>query len=231
MKKTALVLFISILLCANAYADSITLKSGRKIEGKIVERSAEWVKVDTNGVKLTYFLDEVNDINGERISVTIKEVAPAPTVKTVQTELTGQLPPQPGPVVVSTAQASSQDLPQVNMGLALAFFALFLVFGYIYPALCLQFIAAKTDKHPVWLAWVPVGNLFLMCKIAGINYLWLLPLLLLFVPYAGVAANLIVGGFIWFKIAQARRKPGWIGILGVVPILGLVIFAYLAFSE
>ncbi len=233
MKKIFIILAVFLLVCFNAYADSITLKSGRKIEGQIIEKSDEWVKVDTNGVKLTYFLDEVDNINGEKISITVKKTAAPAVARQPQAEqaLKPQLTLQPGAPVASGIEAKKSNLPQINTGLALAFLSLLLVFGYIYPSLCLQFIAVKTNHHPVWLAWVPVGNLFLMCKIAKINYLWLLLLLLVFIPTLGLLVNLALGGFLWFKIAQARNKSGWLGILAVVPIVGLAVFAYLAFSE
>lgn len=231
MKRILTVLFLSLLLCASAYADTITLKSGKKVDGKIVEKSADWVKVDSDGVKLTYFLDEVGDINGEKIVSAAKEVV-GPQQQVVKPEpQKPQVPFQAEIITQEKTAVGKLELPQIDTSLALTFLALLLVFGYIYPSLCLQFIAAKTNHRPVWLAWVPVGNLFLMCRVARISYLWLLMLFLTFIPILGLVVNFVLGGYIWFKIAQARNKPGWVGALAVVPIAGLAIFAYLAFSE
>ena len=47
-----------------ALADSVTLRSGRKIEGKIIERTPEYIKIDFYGTTLTYYNDEIKDITG-----------------------------------------------------------------------------------------------------------------------------------------------------------------------
>ncbi|MDD5512779.1 MAG: DUF5684 domain-containing protein, partial [Candidatus Omnitrophica bacterium] len=102
---------------------------------------------------------------------------------------------------------------------------------YVYSSLCLYFIARKTGNEPAWLAWVPIGNLFLMCKIAGQSYWLLLIFLASFLPIIGGLVNLGLFGFFWFKIAEARGKPGWMGILCVLPLVNLVMMGVIAFSE
>lgn len=48
------------------------LKSGQQIEGKIIERTDKYVKIDFNGAPLTYFFDEISEINGEKaVSLTV----------------------------------------------------------------------------------------------------------------------------------------------------------------
>jgi len=45
------------------FASEIVLKSGQKIEGKILEQTDKYVKIDTGvGVPITYYMDEVNSI-------------------------------------------------------------------------------------------------------------------------------------------------------------------------
>lgn len=46
------------------FAEDIILKSGKTIEGKIIEKTDEYVKVDFNGVPLTYFFDDIESIKG-----------------------------------------------------------------------------------------------------------------------------------------------------------------------
>ena len=49
-----------IILSTISFAETIKLKSGKVIEGKIIERTADSIKVDTGaGVNLTYFLDDL----------------------------------------------------------------------------------------------------------------------------------------------------------------------------
>ena len=106
---------------------------------------------------------------------------------------------------------------------------------YIYSAICLQIIAKKTGQHPAWMAWIPVANLFLMCKIGKLDYKWLLLLLVSFVPligtFFGPICVLFWTAFAWYKIAIARGKEGWIGAITIIPVIGLFTMGYLAFSR
>ncbi|MBM3243661.1 MAG: hypothetical protein FJZ12_02335 [Candidatus Omnitrophica bacterium] len=54
------IMFFAALTCA--FADTVTLKSGQKVEGKIVEKTDKYLKIDFEGVLLTYFQDEVLSI-------------------------------------------------------------------------------------------------------------------------------------------------------------------------
>lgn len=118
-------------------------------------------------------------------------------------------------------------------GMILFVIILSLIF-YVYSAICLYFIAKKTATEPAWLAWIPVANLFLMCKIANVSYLWLLGMLGLFIPFVNILANIYLMGlfvYVWYKIAIVRNKPGWVGVLTIIPIANLVVMGYLAFSD
>ena len=54
-----------------AFAETIILKSGKTIEGKIIEKTGEYIKIDFYGVALTYWFDEIESIDG------VKPVSPA----------------------------------------------------------------------------------------------------------------------------------------------------------
>jgi hypothetical protein len=95
---------------------------------------------------------------------------------------------------------------------------------YIWMALTLYVIANKTDTHNSWLAWIPIANFYLMCKIAGMSGWWAI---LFFIPLV----NLILGVIVWVRIAQIRNQPSWMGILMIIPIVNLIIMGILAFSE
>lgn len=103
-------------------------------------------------------------------------------------------------------------------------FWLIWVLTYVYMALTLQFIATKTGTPDAWMAWVPILNVFLMCKIAGKPGWWVV---LFFIPFV----NLVMTVLVWMGIAEARHKPAWLGVLMLVPIANIVIPAHLAFSE
>jgi len=95
---------------------------------------------------------------------------------------------------------------------------------YFWFALCLYIIASKTGTPNGWLAWIPIVNLYLMCKIAGRSGWWTL---LFFITLV----NLIIGIIVWVGIAEARNKPGWLGILMIIPVINLIVPGILAFSE
>lgn len=56
-------LMIFLLLGANlGFAETVILKSGRKIEAKIIEKTEEYVKLDYYGVPLTYYNEEIESV-------------------------------------------------------------------------------------------------------------------------------------------------------------------------
>jgi uncharacterized membrane protein len=106
----------------------------------------------------------------------------------------------------------------------LAAYWVFWLILYVYLAICLMVIANKTNTPNSWLAWIPVANIYLMCKVAGKPGWWVI---LFFIPFV----NIVIGIIVWMKIAEARKKPGWVGILMIIPFVNLIIPGYLAFSD
>jgi hypothetical protein len=105
------------------------------------------------------------------------------------------------------------------------FFAfIFWVAVYVWLALCLYVIAKKTNTPNEWLAWIPIANIYLMCKIAGKPGWWTV---LFFIPIV----NIVFAVIVWWGIAEARQKPGWLGLLMLVPIANLIIPGILAFAD
>lgn len=256
MMKRAIVLVVAVILlsAANVFADTIILKSGEQLEAVILERTGDAIEVDVDGIQSTYPLDEVDSINGEEPVVFSPQLAPdisievaPPAEPAAVEELAVVVPeeaqapqpqPQPQPAAETaaiTVQPQPQPLkkaivPAVSIGVALAILVL-IVALYIYSSLCLYFIAKKTNNSFAWLAWIPIANVFLMCKIASLSYWWVLILLFSWLRYVGAFVSVGFFGFLWYRIALARNKPGWVGILAVVPVLNLFIYGYLAFSD
>jgi hypothetical protein len=85
-------------------------------------------------------------------------------------------------------------------------------------------IANKTNTENSWLAWIPIANLYLICKIAGKPGWWVI---LFLIPLV----NIVISIIIWMKIAEMRGKPSWLGILWIIPPIGLIVVGYLAFSD
>ncbi|MCK4882867.1 MAG: hypothetical protein KAS92_07570 [Candidatus Omnitrophica bacterium] len=59
MKKIFLVAVFIILFSTAARADMLLLKSGKKVDGTIVEETDEYYKIDADGMVLTYYEDEI----------------------------------------------------------------------------------------------------------------------------------------------------------------------------
>ncbi|MCD4782606.1 MAG: DUF5684 domain-containing protein [Candidatus Eremiobacteraeota bacterium] len=95
---------------------------------------------------------------------------------------------------------------------------------YAYFAYTLMVIAQKTETENAWYAWIPILNIILMVNIAGKPMWWVI---LFFLPIANIVAAIII----WMDIAVARNKPNWVGVLIIVPFVGILIPAYLAFAD
>ena len=95
---------------------------------------------------------------------------------------------------------------------------------YIWIALCVQMIAKKTDTPNEWLAWIPIANLYLLCKIAGRSGWWTIGF---FVPLLNVILIILW----WWTVAEKRNKPGWLGMLMFIPVVNIIVISFLALSK
>lgn len=96
---------------------------------------------------------------------------------------------------------------------------------YAFFAFCLFRIAQRsglTDK--AWWGWVPILQVLLMLKIAGVAWWWIF---LFLIPLV----NIVIGIIVWIKIAEKLGKPKWLGVLMLIPGLDLFILGYLAFAK
>ena len=55
---------VFVLLMGTLHAETILLTSGKTLEGKVIETTEEYIKVDFYGVELTYELKDVETIDG-----------------------------------------------------------------------------------------------------------------------------------------------------------------------
>ncbi len=96
---------------------------------------------------------------------------------------------------------------------------------YLYFSWCTVLLAKKTgETERAWWGWIPVIQVFLLLRVAGLSGWWILAL---FIP----VVNLVVGIWVWIRVAIRRSKPAWTGLLMVVPVLNLFFIGYLAFSD
>jgi len=102
---------------------------------------------------------------------------------------------------------------------------------YVYFALALMAIAKKTDTPNTWLAWIPIANVYLMTQIAGLPEWYTLGILLGLIPFVGSIAVAVLFVYFFWKIAEAIGKPGWWGILTIIPIVNLIIVGIMAWGK
>jgi len=95
---------------------------------------------------------------------------------------------------------------------------------YVYVAYSIMVIANRTNTENSWFAWVPILNLYLLCKIADKPGWWVI---LFLIPLVNIVISIIV----WMRIAEKMGKPSWLGILWIIPPVGLIVVGYLAFSD
>ncbi len=263
--KVFLVCAALVVSVSTAFAEVITFTSGSQIEAPIVERDETKVIVELEGVRVPYFLNEIDKIGEEVIShipavqiygdQPVQPEAPA-GVSMDNTGSSSVIPEQSGSEMqtenssISSSPAeekgkSSGDVTKSALsdkrnsrllgaaasGIVLLVILIISVGIYVYSSLCMAFIAQKTNQGPLWMAWVPIAQLLLMFKVANLSYWWLFIFLASFIPVIGALAVLAFSGYLYYKVALARNKPGWVGILMLLPLANLVVLGYLAFSE
>lgn len=219
----------STLVC---YADTLTLKDGMTVEGAIVERQNEFVIVRVSNEEKLYTANEIASINGEKFVI----------VRSKKKEEPKPAPKLPEPV----AAVQKAVMPQVNaMGVKVeppdwlkntspktVLYVLGGLFVYIsFMMFLLMKIAEKTHTSNPWHAWLPLANLFLLVRVAGLNYVWMLAFVSGFVPQVGPYLELAALVYIWWHVALQRKYPGWTGPLVMVPLLGMIPMFLLAYRD
>ncbi|MEO6390895.1 MAG: DUF5684 domain-containing protein, partial [Pyrinomonadaceae bacterium] len=112
-----------------------------------------------------------------------------------------------------------ETVPSSSAWSGLGYFLIFFLlafFLYVYYSITLMLLAKKTNTEGAGLAWLPIGNLVLMCRIGRRPGWWVL---LAFIPLI----NLVILAMMWGAIADVRGKSAIIGVLAVLPVIGLFV--------
>ncbi len=70
---TALMLPLSI----TAFAATVNLTDGRVVQGEILKQDGQSLQINVDGVAMTYYADEIKDIDGKPLAAAPKAVVPA----------------------------------------------------------------------------------------------------------------------------------------------------------
>jgi hypothetical protein len=122
---------------------------------------------------------------------------------------------------MQTPAAAAGDVTILSYLLASQQLMLLFVGLYFYFSFFIMVLGRKTSTSHTWLAWIPIANLFQLCRISRrsmvMGVLMLVPLV-----------NLWAAGKVWTGVAGARGKPEWTGWLILIPGLNLLLPLYLA---
>jgi hypothetical protein len=97
------------------------------------------------------------------------------------------------------------------------------VIVYLYIAYCIRELARKQALPRPWLAWIPLANIYLLCRIVGKGVGWTI---LLLIPILDVIFIVLVA----LKLARRCHRNRWYGLLLLVPIVDLVVLWDLSFG-
>lgn len=88
---------------------------------------------------------------------------------------------------------------------------------FMYP---FYVIATRLGHATPWYAFIPILNLVLLVQLADLEIWWVIVCLLCGFP------------IIWplMKICEKIGKPNWVGILVIVPCIGVFVPYYMAFG-
>lgn len=131
---------------------------------------------------------------------------------------------------VATDTLSDEEAAAVAMlsalfgGAMLIVMIVMMIASYIYTSLTLMVTAKKLNVENSWLAWVPIANLYIANKSAGLSA-WMM--LLMIVPFVNIGYSV----YLYMMMAQRRGFASWIGILILVPFVGVIIPGYIAWAE
>lgn len=60
--KKAFFLLVFVFLATYGWSDTLELKNGTIVEGEIVERGDDFIRMNINGVRITYYNDEIENV-------------------------------------------------------------------------------------------------------------------------------------------------------------------------
>ena len=96
------------------FSETVVLKSGQEIEGKIIEQTDKYVKLEFQGIELVYYQDEIASINQE---ITGRAEAMSPQLESLYKAYTSSLQaPKKSipPETLKTAEPASESKPDTQ---------------------------------------------------------------------------------------------------------------------
>ncbi|MDD5081432.1 MAG: tetratricopeptide repeat protein [Candidatus Omnitrophica bacterium] len=67
MKIKYLIFVAVFFLAVSAMAENVVLRSGKVIQGDVIERTDDYIKINFEGIPLTYYFGDIDNIDGKKI--------------------------------------------------------------------------------------------------------------------------------------------------------------------
>lgn len=103
---------------------------------------------------------------------------------------------------------------------------------YIYHAIAWSTIAKKLKHKYPWLAWIPFAGSAMRLQIGGFHWAWIFLVLLPVFGWIALSVLLVISHW---RIFEKRKYPGWFSLSWIVPKLGgiiyLIIIGYVAWKD
>ena len=109
MKKILITVLLIFFISSFSFGETILLKSGQVREGKIIERTDEYIKTNYCGFLLTYPLKDIESIDGEKVFLKEKSKdSEEATKRTSLKQATGN------PIIVEETEALDPEAQKVK---------------------------------------------------------------------------------------------------------------------
>lgn len=76
MRISSMMFVMMFLMTGWARAEMVNLTDGRSVQGKILQQDAKGLQVSVDGVTMTYYADEIKDIDGKPFGASLPPSAP-----------------------------------------------------------------------------------------------------------------------------------------------------------
>ena len=260
MKRRIFMVLIGLLISLSAGAEDIVLKNGMTVQGRILERSNKWVKVLASNVEVTYYYDEIQQIDGKIPEPLIPaqildsqasdNVGVKDTVPVVSAEDNAGNIVQPEadikPLEESAARMTSED-KRTQQNSAADFEdnrgvkskvrqAPAMVQIFVIIAIAILIAVVFLFCYPVYLiAQKTHADNPVFAFIPILNFYLVCKIagrpVWWMILYLIPVVNLVIDVIVWVDIAKRRNKPAWLGMLTVVPLVNVGMMWYLAVAE
>ncbi|GEM_PF-3562131 len=94
-------LFLAVLILCPCvvFAETLVLTSGQEVEGEIAEKSDKFIKMDVEGIQVTYYSDEIESIDGHKFELTEENTPPSDFFSLPMPDVPAQTAENQGPWV------------------------------------------------------------------------------------------------------------------------------------